>query len=233
MPSGPQEGSEKQWQNILMACRRSKSWMQLEGVVVDLDPVSRLTAALDECRPSPNLVLSKEYSSVRYFVPTDQAYGTSYRSGNSPLEKVARRCCVIDWSFQIAFEAAIELKLRYCGQKGDMGGISKEVAAVLSSVVKMMHKYLAGSAKMNSHITVSKQIVQQVMSHDIDLGNCRFVILNALKKGLGQFLPKAREVQVEELYWQLLAGHTSNTTGRRRPWPTSTCTRRTRTSTST
>ena len=212
----PRRGSEKQWQNILMACRRSKSWMQLEGVDwLDLELVSRLTAALDECRRrlSSDLVLSKEYSSVRYFVPTDQAYGTSYRSGNSPLEKVARRCCVIDWSFQIAFEAAIELKLRYCGQKGDMGGISKEVAAVLSSVVKMMHKYLAGSAKMNSHITVSKQIVQQVMSHDIDLGNCRFVILNALKKGLGQFLPKAREVQVEELYWQLLAGHTSNTTG--------------------
>ncbi|QDZ22129.1 heavy chain of dynein [Chloropicon primus] len=201
--------SKDSWEKFFLACRKSKSWMQLIGVDwFDFALVSKMMVALDEVRMklSSDLVLSKDYSSVRYFVSTDQRYEARYRSHSSPLEKVARKVCVMDWSFQVAFEAAIELKLRSCGQRDDTN-IAKELSMVISSIVRMMQKYMRKGVGMNSVLTISKQIVHQVKTHDMDFGNCRFVILNALKKGLGQFLSKSREAQVEELYWQLLAGH--------------------------
>ena len=201
--------NEDSWWKLFLGCKESKSWMQLLEVDwFDYALVSKIACALDEVRMeiASNLILAKTYSAVRYFIPTNHKYEARYANCSSPFEKLARRVCVIDWSFKIAFEAAIELKLRQCGYKGD-SQVAYDLSIVISSIIQLMQKYIVKGLAINSSLTISKHIVLQIMSHQIDIGNCRFVILNAVKKGFGQFLPHQREAQLEEVYWQLLAGH--------------------------
>ncbi len=111
-------GSKDSWEDHFLACKESNSWMHLFGVDwFDVSLVSKLACALDEVRIkiSSDLILSKACADVRYFVQTDHRYASKYENRPSPLGKVARRVCILDWSFKIAFEAAIELRLKQCG----------------------------------------------------------------------------------------------------------------------